>query len=69
MPDFQTLHDRALTDINFRRSLVSDPPGTLASIGIEPTPEVLSALKEAIAAFLALGATLSPGLDIVEFIS
>lgn len=69
MPDFQTLHDRAMTDINFRRSLVSDPAGTLASIGIEPTPEVLSALNEAIEAFLALGAKLAPGLDIVECIS
>jgi hypothetical protein len=69
MPDFQTLHDRAMTDMNFRRSLVSDPAGTLTSVGIQPTPEVLSALKEAIEAFVALGAKLSPGLDIVEFIS
>ena len=69
MPDFQTLHDRAMTDIDFRRSLVSDPAGTLASVGIDPTPEVLNALKEAMDAFLALGAKLSPGIDIVEFIS
>jgi hypothetical protein len=69
MTDFQTLHDRAMTDVNFRRSLVADPAGTLQSIGIEPTPETLAALKEAIEAFLALGAKLTPGLDIIEFIS
>ncbi len=69
MPDFQTLHDRAMTDINFRRSLVSDPAGALASAGIEPTAAVLSALKEATDAFIALGAKLSPGLDVPENIS
>jgi hypothetical protein len=69
MPDFQTLHDRAMTDVNFRRSLVADPAGTLASVGIEPTTEVLCALKEAMDAFIALGAKLSPGLDVPENIS
>lgn len=43
--DFQTLVGKAISDEKFAQALVTDPEGALRSVGIEPTPEMLEALK------------------------
>ena len=45
MTDFQTLVGKALSDEGFAEALVKDPEATLRKAGIEPTPEILEALK------------------------
>ena len=45
MPDIQQLVTKALNDPAFVKSLVENPTSALQSIGIEPTPEILEALK------------------------
>ena len=42
---FQTLVGRALTDEAFVEALVKDPEANLRKAGLEPTPEILGALK------------------------
>lgn len=43
--DFQTLVGKALADEQFAQQLVADPEQTLRAAGIEPTTEMLEALK------------------------
>ena len=43
--DFQTLVGRAMSDEKFAQALVRDPEKALKEVGIEPTPEILEALK------------------------
>ena len=45
MSDFQTLVGKALSDEEFAAALVEDPEATLRQAGIEPTDEMLEALK------------------------
>ena len=48
MPDaaqLQTLIGRVMTDEQFAKTLVADPQSALKSAGIEPTAEILDALK------------------------
>ncbi len=45
MADFQTLIGKVLTDPNFAKGLVENPEKALREAGIEPTPEILDALK------------------------
>lgn len=55
MSQFKVLRDKVLTDAKFRMQLVQDPAGALQSIHIEPTPQILAAVKEAVAAAEKLG--------------
>ncbi|MBP7694657.1 MAG: Franean1_4349 family RiPP [Anaerolineales bacterium] len=43
--DFQTLVGKALSDEKFAQELVANPEQALKAAGIEPTPEMLDALK------------------------
>jgi anaerobic selenocysteine-containing dehydrogenase len=43
--DFQTLVGKAISDEKFAQALVSDPETALKQAGIQPTPEMLEALK------------------------
>jgi anaerobic selenocysteine-containing dehydrogenase len=43
--DFQTLVGKAMTDEQFAQALVANPEQALRGVGIEPTPEMLDALK------------------------
>jgi hypothetical protein len=45
MPDMQQLIAKALNDPAFVKSLIENPAPALQSIGIEPTPELLEAIK------------------------
>ncbi len=45
MADFQTLVGKILSDENFAKALVGNPEKALRDVGIEPTPEILEALK------------------------
>jgi hypothetical protein len=45
MAQFETLYHKVLTDPHFREELRLQPHHALKSIGIDPTPEVLSLLK------------------------
>ena len=42
---YQRLYDRVLVDSKFRKLLASDPEKALRSIDIEPTKQILRALK------------------------
>ena len=46
MSDLNTLVGRALTDESFVQALVDDPESTLRAAGIEPTDEILAALRD-----------------------
>ncbi len=46
MADIQDLVNRVLTDEKFRRELVANPEAALRKAGVEPTPEMLDALKD-----------------------
>jgi hypothetical protein len=46
---FQQLHDRVLSDSDFRILLVSRPEEALRLINIEPTEDILKVLKAVIA--------------------
>ena len=48
MSQYKDLYDKLLSDAHFRRFLLENPSGALDSIGIDPTPEVLDAVKEVI---------------------
>ena len=43
--DFETLVGKAVSDPEFARALSDNPEQTLKSIGVEPTPEMIDALK------------------------
>jgi anaerobic selenocysteine-containing dehydrogenase len=43
--DFQSLVGKALSDEKFAQQLVSNPEKALREVGIQPTPEMLEALK------------------------
>lgn len=43
--DFQTLVGKAISDEKFAQALVSDPEKALKAAGIQPTPEMLEALR------------------------
>lgn len=43
--DFQTLVGKAMSDEKFAQALVDNPEQALRSAGIEPTPEMLEALR------------------------
>ena len=43
--DFQTLVGKAVADPEFARALSDDPEQTLKSAGVQPTPEMIEALK------------------------
>lgn len=55
MSQFQDLYAKVLTDAEFRTKLVSAPEDTLKSVGITPTPEILTALNNVMTAVSALG--------------
>jgi hypothetical protein len=62
MSQFQDLYAKVLSDSDFRSQLVSDPSDALESVGIAPTPEILSAIQSVITAVTELGADLE-GID------
>jgi anaerobic selenocysteine-containing dehydrogenase len=43
--DFQTLVGKALSDEEFAQALADNPEQALRAAGIQPTPEMLEALK------------------------
>ncbi len=43
--DFQSLVSKALSDETFARSLVANPEKALKEAGVQPTPEMLDALR------------------------
>jgi hypothetical protein len=43
--DFQTLVGKAMADEKFAEALVRDPERALKDAGIQPTPEMLEALR------------------------
>lgn len=43
--DFQSLVGKAMSDEKFAQELVSNPEKALRAVGIQPTPEILEALK------------------------
>ncbi len=43
---FEYLASKAIFDPDFAQALVQDPAQALESIGIEPTPELLDAIKK-----------------------
>lgn len=43
--DFQTLVGRAMTDEKFAQALADDPEAALKAAGIQPTAEMLEALR------------------------
>ena len=45
---FQQLYARALNDDKFRQQLDTAPEAALRSVGIEPTDDLLEAIKDAI---------------------
>lgn len=45
MDGFKTIVGKALTDADFCNTLVSQPEETLQAHGVQPTPEMLSALR------------------------
>ncbi len=45
MADFEKLVHKAINDESFAQSLVDNPDAALRSEGIDPTPEMLDALK------------------------
>lgn len=60
--DFDALITRVLSDESFAANLVSRPEATLKSAGIEPTPEMLDALKGVdVASLRSLVAAFSDG--------
>lgn len=61
MSQFHDLYAKVLSDSDFRKQLISDPPVALQSVGITPTPEILAALQNVIDSVSALGDDL--GLD------
>jgi hypothetical protein len=48
MSQYKDLYDKLLSDEDFRKFLLEKPSGALESIGIDPTPDVLHAVKEVI---------------------
>jgi hypothetical protein len=54
MSEYRKLYDKVLTEPEFRIRLAADPAEALKSIGIDPTPEILSGVNEALAAIKAL---------------
>jgi hypothetical protein len=45
MSQFDNLMNKLLNDRNFAAALVADPDGTLRANGVEPTPEMIGALR------------------------
>ncbi|GIV98382.1 MAG: hypothetical protein KatS3mg057_3039 [Herpetosiphonaceae bacterium] len=45
MADFEKLVSRAVSDEQFAQTLVDNPEQALRSAGIDPTPEMLDALR------------------------
>ncbi len=46
MADIQDIIGKALTDRQFCSTLIADPENTLKAQGVEPTKEMIEALKE-----------------------
>lgn len=46
MAQFDVLVNKLLSDPAFAESLVADPEGTLRSNGVDPTPEMVAALRQ-----------------------
>jgi hypothetical protein len=42
----QTLIGRVMTDEAFANTLLANPQSALRSVGVDPTPEILDALKD-----------------------
>jgi len=55
MSQFHELYAKVLVDADFRAKLVSAPEETLNSVGITPTPEILTALNKVMTAVSELG--------------
>jgi hypothetical protein len=63
MANFEELYHKVLSDKHFREELVAQPERALRSIGIDPTPEVLSQLKNIETAVSALAEELEGPAD------
>jgi len=46
MSQFEKLYHKVLSDAQFRKELIENPGRALESLEIEPTPEILHAIKQ-----------------------
>ncbi len=60
MNQFETLYQRAISDPTFLDLLATDTASALQSIGIDPTPEVVSSVQAVLSSIVALNSELAP---------
>jgi hypothetical protein len=60
MNQFDTLYQKAISDPVFLQYLASDTDDALQSIGIDPTPEIVSAVQTALSSIVTLHDELVP---------
>jgi hypothetical protein len=60
MAHFEKLYNKVLGDAQFRAELAANPSQALQSIGIEPTPQLLDAIKDVAKAVEEVRADLGP---------
>ena len=59
---FALLYDRVLADEDFRQQLADDPVSALESLGIDPTPQVVSAVQQINASVKAINIGVDAGV-------
>jgi hypothetical protein len=69
MAQFETLYQKVLADHHFRHELRTNPHAALVSIGIEPTPEVLTLLKNLEVALTAIAQDLDGTAETVPLMT
>jgi hypothetical protein len=62
MAHFEKLYNKVLSDAQFRAELAVNPSKALQSIGIEPTPQLLDAIKDVAKAVEEVRADLGPDI-------
>jgi hypothetical protein len=62
MAHFEKLYNKVLSDPHFRAELYANPSQALQSIGIEPTPQLLSAINDVAKAVEEVRTDLGPDI-------
>jgi len=60
MNQFETLYQKAISDSTFLDLLATDTASALQSIGIDPTPEIVSSVQTVLSSIVALNNELAP---------
>jgi hypothetical protein len=60
MNQFDTLYQKAISDPVFLQYLASDTADALQSIGIDPTPEIVSSVQAVLSSIVTLNSQLTP---------